>query len=152
MNEERRRPRIYTGVVSIVWLFALLQAAAAQPPTTPFATVARGHHSGIEERREAVVRTESEWKALWKAHAAEQPAPAVDLAKSIVAGVFLGTRSTGGYAVEVTAVERQGADVIVRYRETKPDPNMMVTQVLTSPFHIVSFEKTTGEVKFQKAN
>jgi hypothetical protein len=135
--------------VSIVWLFALLQAAAAQPQTIPFTTVARGHHSGIEEPREAVVRTESEWKALWKTHAAE-PAPAVDLAKSIVAGVFLGTRSTGGYAVEITAVERQGADVIVRYRETRPDPNMMVTQVLTAPFHIVSFEKTTGEVKFQK--
>jgi PrcB C-terminal len=136
--------------VSIVWLFALLQAAAAQPPTIPFATVARGHHSGVEDSREAVVRTESEWKALWKEHGAEQPAPAVDLATSIVVGVFLGTRSTGGYAVEITAVERQGADVIVRYRETKPDPSMMVTQVLTSPFHIVSFERTTGEVKFQQ--
>jgi hypothetical protein len=137
--------------MSIVWLFALLQAAAAQPPTIPFATVARGHHSGLEDSREAVVRTESEWKALWKEHAAEQSAPAVDFAKSIVAGVFLGSRSTGGYAVEIIAVERQGADAIVRYRETKPDPNMIVTQVLTSPFHIVSFEKATGEVTFQKA-
>lgn len=137
--------------MSIVWLFTLLHAAAAQPQTIPFATVARGHHGGIEESREAVVRTESEWKALWKENAADQPEPSVDFAKSIVAGVFLGTRSTGGYAVEITAVERQGADVVVRYRETKPDPSMMVTQVLSSPFHIVSFEKTTGEVKFQKA-
>ena len=69
-----------------------------------------------------------------------------------VAGLFLGTRSTGGYAVEITGVDRHGADVIVRYRETKPDPGMMVTQVLSSPFHIVTFENTTGQVKFQKAS
>jgi hypothetical protein len=140
--------------MSIVWLFALLQAAAAQPQTMPipFATVARGHHSGIEESRQVAVRTDSEWKALWKEHDSDQPAPAVDLGKSMVAGVFLGTRSTGGYAVEITGVERAGVDVVVRYRETKPDPGMMVTQVLSSPFHIVSFEKTTGQIKFQKAN
>jgi PrcB C-terminal len=136
----------------IVWLFALLHAATAQPRTMTFTTVARGQHSGIEESRQVVVQADSEWKALWKEHGAEQPAPAVDLAKSTVAGVFLGTRSTGGYAVEITTVERAGADVVVSYRETKPDPGMIVTQVLTSPFQVVSFEKTSGKVSFQKAD
>lgn len=134
---------------SIVCVVGLLQTSGA--PLVTFATIARGQHSGIEEAREAVVRSASEWKAVWKEHAPGQPAPAVDLNRSTVAGVFLGSRPTGGYAVEITAVERDGDDVIVVYRETKPDPNAMVTQVLSSPYHLVRFERVSGQVRFRRA-
>ena len=59
----------------------------------------------------------------------------------MVAGVFLGSRPTGGYALEVTAVERDGTDLVVVYREGRPDPREMVTQMITSPFHLVRVDR-----------
>ena len=116
-----------------------------------FATVQRGDLSGIEERREAVIRTAAEWASLWKQHQPDQKPPAIDFTRSMVAGVFLGSRPTGGYALEVTAVERDGADLVVIYREGKPDPKMMVTQMITSPFHLVRIDRHAGPVRFRAA-
>ena len=117
-----------------------------------FATVQRGDLSGIEERREAVIRTAAEWASLWKQHQPDQKPPAIDFTRSMVAGVFLGSRPTGGYALEVTAVERDGADLVVIYREGKPDPKMMVTQMITSPFHLVRIDRHAGPVRFRAAD
>jgi protease stability complex PrcB-like protein len=116
-----------------------------------FATVQRGDLSGIEERREVVVRTAAEWTALWKQHSPGQKPPAIDFTRSMVAGVFLGSRPSGGYTIEVTAVQREGGDLVVIYRESKPDPRMMVTQMITSPFHLVRFDRHEGPVRFRAA-
>jgi hypothetical protein len=116
-----------------------------------FATIQRGDLSGIEERREAVIRTTAECAALWKQHSPGQKPPAIDFTRSMVAGVFLGSRPSGGYTVEVTAVQREGGDLVVIYRESKPDPQMMVTQMITSPFHLVRIDRHEGPVRFRPA-
>ncbi len=116
-----------------------------------FATVQRGDLSGIEERREVVVRTAAEWAALWKQHTPGQKPPAIDFTRSMVAGVFLGSRPSGGFAIDVTSVQRDGPDLVVTYRESKPDPKMMVTQMITSPFHLVRIDRLEGPVRFRPA-
>jgi hypothetical protein len=116
-----------------------------------FATVQRGDLSGIEERREVVVKTAAEWAALWKQHNPGQKPPAIDFTRSMVAGVFLGSRPSGGFAIDVTSVQRDGANLTVVYRESKPDPKMMVTQMLTSPFHLVRIDRHEGPVRFRAA-
>jgi hypothetical protein len=133
--------------ILVLALASATMPAAMQPA---FTTVADGQASGIEEPKEIVVKTEAEWKVLWQQHSAGQKMPAVDFGKSTVAAIFLGTRNTGGHRVLVTAVTREGADVIVTWNEEQPGAGLMVTQALTSPFHIVRFDKTTGVVKFKK--
>ncbi|MDR6225271.1 protease complex subunit PrcB family protein [Desmospora profundinema] len=54
--------------------------------------------------------------------------------------IALGERRTGGYYVEVEEVTRQGDEVHVYAREVGPKSGMMVTQALTYPLEVVSFE------------
>ncbi len=116
----------------------------------PFATLARGDHSGIEEPRDAVVRTAAQWSALWKEHAGQSAAPAVDFRQSMVVAVFAGSRPTAGYGIEITGIERRNGGLVVTYREQRPAPDAMVAQVLTSPFHIVQTERRAGPVTFER--
>jgi hypothetical protein len=52
--------------------------------------------------------------------------------------VFQGQQRTGGHAIRVTAIERRGDQLVVRATFTSPAPGAMVTQVLTSPAHVVA--------------
>ena len=136
-----------------VWLVTSLLPAlgwAVVQDTVPFKTVARGTQSGIEETREAVVRTAAEWKALCASHSPGQPCAAADFTKTTILGVFLGTRPTAGFAVEVTGVVRDGDALVVTYRERRPGPDEMAAQMLTAPFHLVSVERFSGPVRFRR--
>lgn len=122
---------------------------AAQAPAMTFTTIARGDDSRIEEPREAVARTAAEWAALWKTHGSGKP-PAVDFGGSMVVAVFLGTRPSAGYSVEITSIEKRDADLVVTYKEGRPSANEMVAQVLTAPFHAVRTAPHAGPVTFKR--
>jgi len=114
----------------------------------PFKTVDRGQYSHIERPRQVVVRSAADWAMLAKQHGRGGPQPSIDFAHTMVVGVFLGTRPTGGYGVEITRIERQGADLVVTWRERKPGADEMSAQVITAPYHLVTVEKFDGVVRF----
>lgn len=137
---------------SLVAAFAAFCCAAAmQNAAVAFKTLERGGQSGIEEPREAVVRTVAEWSTLWTEHAGARPRPAVDFTKSMVVGVFAGTRPTGGHSVDITTIARDGDGLVVTWRERTPGSNDIVTQVITMPYHIVTLDKAPGAVRFVRA-
>ena len=117
--------------------------------TITFSTVASGVSSQIDEPREIIVRTQADWQTFWKTHST-QTAPAVDFSKSIVAGVFLGMRPTGGYGVGILAVRRTPTGAVVEYVSSTPDKNQMVVQMLTSPFHLIAIPRDVGKVEFKE--
>jgi hypothetical protein len=133
-------------------LWAIGSASTGSADAVPFKTVDRGLQSHIEKAREVVVRTPAEWIALWKEHAPDRPQPKVDFARSIIVGVFLGSRPTGGHGVEITAITREGTTLTVTYREQQPRPDAMVTQVITMPYHLVSIGRFEGPVRFTRAH
>jgi hypothetical protein len=120
----------------------LLQAAVA------FTTIARGTDSQITEPREAVARSADEWGALWSAHGSDR-AQTVDFSRFMVVGVFLGTRPTSGYTVEIVRVRSQGGVTTVEYRERRPAADSFNLQLLTMPFHLVRIPRT-DRVEFRK--
>ena len=120
----------------------MLQAAVA------FTTVARGADSQVTEPREAVVRSADEWGALWSTHSSDR-APTVDFSRFMVVGVFLGTRPTSGYTVEIVRVYRQDGVTTVEYREARPAADSFNLQALTAPFHLVRIPRTE-KVEFRK--
>lgn len=116
-----------------------------------FTTVSRGQQSAIEEPREVVIRDAQRWADLWRLHAPGEPMPNVNFTKSMVVGVFLGTRNTGGHAVEITRIEPDADGLVVAYRERRPEPDAMLAQVLTFPHHLVRTDLRTGPVRFNRA-
>ena len=64
--------------------------------------------------------------------------------------VFVGSRPTAGYSVEIVGTRRENGALVVQYRETAPERGMMTAQVLTSPYHLVSVPRVDGDVKFER--
>ena len=132
-------------------MLGILLAAFLQSPAPAVDTVARDNSSGIEDAREAVARSADEWAKLWREHAGSRPVPRVDFATRTVVAVFLGTRPSAGYAVEITGSRVDGPDLVIQWSERRPEKGMVVAQVLTSPAHIVTVPKVAGSVRFEKA-
>lgn len=118
-----------------------------RPPVrdpVPIRTLVKGHRSGIREPLEAVARTSEDWSDLWRRHSPGTPrrtAPDLDLDKEMVAAVFLGEKHTGGYTVEITRADTDGSTLFLYYRTGSPNPQGMVIQVLTQPYHMVRLPK-----------
>jgi hypothetical protein len=106
--------------------------------------------SGVDRAEQAVARNDSEWKALWQRHAPGRPAPSVDFAKQIVVAVFLGSRPSGGYQVQINGVRAEGDALVVQWSESRPGPGQVAAQVMTAPSHIVVVARHTGTVRFEK--
>jgi hypothetical protein len=134
----------------LAMLAAVCCAASAAVPV-PFTTIERGDQSGIEKPRQVVVRSAAEWAALGMQHAADRTHPAADFTRATLIGVFLGSRPTAGYAVEITRIEREGSGLIVTYHEQRPGPDEMVAQMLTTPYHIAQIERFAGPIRFKRA-
>jgi hypothetical protein len=122
------------------------------PSSLEITVVAHGTLSAVERPREAVVRNQAAWEALWKQHAPQAQAPPVDFAARTVIAVFVGTRPSAGYDVTITAVEQNESGIVVRYRATSPHRDMMTAQILTSPFSIVSVPRFDGDVRFERVD
>jgi hypothetical protein len=129
---------------------ALILTAVLAQAVVPVTTVLKTEMSALESGREAVVQTAAEWAALWKEHEPARPAPDMNFAALTVLAVFLGSRPTGGYSVDIVAARVEDGVLVVEYEEKRPSRDAMVAQVLTSPAHIVSVPKHPGAVRFVK--
>jgi hypothetical protein len=133
---------------------ALLLAAAAfmqaSQPSAGVRTIDRGMQSNIDSTRQAVAHTEAEFAAIWKAHNYDKPAPAVDFAREMVVAVFMGSRPTGGFSVEIVSATERDGQIVVSYRERMPSSDAITAQVLTSPYHIAAIGKSDKPVRFVK--
>ena len=130
-----------------LWAGLLAVAApmlAGQPALAPIRTVDKGTQSEVSEPKNVVVRTEDEWTRLWHAHAPNREPPAVDFSREMVVGVFLGTKTTAGYDVQI--VKMLGN--VVQYRVSTPPRDAITAQVLTMPYHLVAVPRRPGDVQF----
>ncbi len=130
-------------------LAAVLAVLMLQAPAS-MRTIARGDQSFIESERQVVARSSAEWTAIWRQHDPDRPVPAVDFSKEMVVGVFLGSRNTGGYSVEILSATVEQDALTVRYRQRTPAPDAITAQIITMPFHVVAVPKTAAAVKFER--
>lgn len=130
-------------------LLAIVLSATMQSPGVEL--IVSAANSNVDDLRTAVAWKSGEWESLWRSHAgASTPAPAVDLTKRTVVAVFLGSRPTAGYSVEIAGTRQEGKTMIVEWREVRPKERMLLAQVLTSPAVIASIPKFDGEIGFKK--
>jgi hypothetical protein len=49
----------------------------------------------------------------------------------------MGEKNTGGYSIGIEKVEETDKNIVITVKETAPDPDSMVTQVITYPYAVV---------------
>jgi hypothetical protein len=135
--------------MSILIGLILMTAMQAASPS-PVQIVSREAMSMVEEPKQLVARNATEWAALWRQHAGEQAAPAIDFNSRTVVAVFLGSRSSAGYSAEITGTREAGGTLIVEWQERRPQRGEVSAQVLTSPGTIATVPKFAGPIKFEK--
>jgi hypothetical protein len=113
-------------------------------------TIDKGTQSYVEDAKMVTVRSADEWARLWRLHAPDRAAPAVDFPREMVVGVFLGSRPTAGYQVEIVGARAEQGALVVQYRVTAPGRDAVTAQVVTMPYHLVAVPAQAGEVKFEK--
>jgi uncharacterized membrane protein len=115
----------------------------------PITTIARGDGSRMVESRRTIVRSESEWRALWAAHAGPASAPPpIDFDADYVAAVFAGQRPTPGHEIEIIATPDDGQPPALLVEERAPAAGTIAAQMIVTPFHIVAVPREYGDVSF----
>jgi hypothetical protein len=132
-------------------LLALANAHQGTPASrATMRTIDKGVESNIDGARQVAARTAAEWTALWKAHTFDRPLPAVDFSREMVVGVFMGSRPTAGFALEIVGAADHDGTLVVTYRETTPPSGVITAQVIVAPYHLVAVPRHAGTVRFEK--
>ena len=104
-----------------------------------FTVLAIGSMSDYEGGRAAqLVNDAREFRRLWLGGNLKGDVPAINFATRSVIFVRQGQQSSGGYGIGVRAVRRTPNEVVLEVDETRPAPDGFTTQVITSPFIVIS--------------
>ena len=128
----------------------MLIASVLLQGDAPLRVLDKGDQSNVDDARHVVARTAPEWTTLWRQHSPDRPRPSVDFARDMVAGVFLGSRPSAGFAVDIVSVRDEHGALVVRYRETVPPAGAITAQVITSAYCIVALPRRDGDVRFER--
>lgn len=78
---------------------------------------------------------------VWRSLGGGRNMPDVNFESRSVILVRQGQRPTGGYSIAVTGVSQAQDGLVVRVAEQAPPPDSMTTQVITSPYVLVSIAR-----------
>jgi hypothetical protein len=112
--------------------------------TNEFKVLAEGFHSSVTYPFVAVVRDAETYAELTKLDSSVPPLDTEFFRGNAVIAAYLGTRNTGGYGVEIRREGTPGVDypsparAVISIAEKMPGKDVMVPQMVTSPFKIVS--------------
>lgn len=123
----------------------------AVPPkagsSVTFKSLDQTSRSGIQAAQTVTIRDADNFVALWSAHSSAA-LPAIDFSKSMVLGVFMGSKPNGCYSTSVDSVSRASDKITVQYTEASPGPNVLCTLAMTSPAHLIVVERSDLPVEF----
>ncbi|MBI2564735.1 protease complex subunit PrcB family protein [Candidatus Woesearchaeota archaeon] len=105
-------------------------------------TISKGHFSLAEQKLEFVIKDAEKWKKHWRKYVdSENPAPEIDFSNYSVVAVYSGTKSAGGYSIEIASISKSRFFVEVSVKETVPSIDGIVIEIMMSPYHIVKTDK-----------
>ena len=128
---------------------ALMLAGLALQVASPLRALDKGDQTFVDDLRRVTARTATEWSALWRQHSPDREQPPVDFGREMVVAVFMGSRPTAGFNVEVVSAQVEGGVLVVGIRETRPPSDRVLAQVITSPYHLVAVPRHNGDVRFE---
>jgi uncharacterized protein (DUF885 family) len=107
-----------------------------------FSVLATGAHSRHEGGRTVELITNAgDWQRAWSTVGGGRPLPEVNFSSRACLVVYQGQKSSGGYSIEVAEIRRDGTVLAVEVKERRPAFGDVTTQVITSPFVVVSIPR-----------
>ena len=107
-----------------------------------FNVVLSGAHSSVENGKVSLIKDESDWRQIWiLARGNEDPLPdmpEIDFRSEYVIAAFMGQRSSAGYKIEITDIEKKGKILKVNISNYET-PGML--PVVTRPYTLVRIPK-----------
>ncbi|MCO5166182.1 MAG: protease complex subunit PrcB family protein [Planctomycetes bacterium] len=138
----------------------LLGAGAASAQEVPFQTLAHGVMGPFGAPANHVIRSQQQLQASGVDRLLP-PGTQIDWSREMVLAALMGTKSSGGYSIELRSVRREQMMTILpvpgpppsfyleaRVEHRGPPPGSMVTMALTAPFHVVKLARTSERVDF----
>ena len=121
-----------------------------------FGTIAMGYYCGHNESGNYMINDENDWANLWdivySTTTPQPPLPEIDFTQYMVIAVFMGIKPTGGYSIEIIKIVEINTIFEIHIEEKSPDPDSIVTDALTQPFHIIKTKIIEKEIVFKKDN
>lgn len=114
-----------------------------------FTVLEQGTRSGIERQGFEILRDAAALRELWQTHTTgilpAPPIPDVDFSNEMVIAAFAGTRSGGGYVLNVSGITVYSDRIEIDLSLTQPGPDCIVTQALTQPFVFAKTAQSLGK-------
>ena len=126
------------------------EAAAAPASPLQVVNVVGGVLSSGDEARTVVARSDAEWQAVWSSLGVRGNMPQVTFENTMIVAVFLGTRPSAGYTVDVVNAVLDGDVLVVQYAERQPPAGTATAGVMTTPYTVAGVPMFTGEVRFER--
>jgi hypothetical protein len=131
------------ALLAFVLAIGVMQASGVE-------IIAKDGMSGVDAAGTAVASTPASWEKLWRSYASDRPLPQVDFTRRRVVAIFLGSRPTAGFGIEIVGVKTEGDTTTVEWTEVRPEQGLLLAQVMTSPALIASIPTTAANVGFRK--
>jgi PrcB C-terminal len=137
---RRSSPTVSVSACELLLAALLLTACGGagsetvMPHPVAFTDHGQTAHSRVEDGPQLMVGTAPSATGLADLVSSADPA-------RLYIGVFAGERRTGGHAVQVKRIERNGDRLSVTARFISPPKDMLTTQVITTPAQLVSIDR-----------
>lgn len=107
-------------------------------------------NSGIQLAQNLVIKDAATWTTLWTQHDNNfgTALPVIDFSKRMAIAIFLGTKSSGCYAVNDVTVWRSGGKLNVAHLDRVPGSLELCTASMTAPAYLVELDRTDEVVEF----
>jgi len=144
----------YLRLLSCTLPLIVVSVAFAQvgPQPVTFETIGKHSSGGQREKQSYAITNKEEWQSLWElvhTHVTPKPdLPEVDFSNRMVIAVFQGEQTSGGFAITITDLLKNGKKLTAKVTEMTPGSSCGVTAALTQPYHIIVTDKVR-KVKFK---
>lgn len=107
-------------------------------------------NSGVQLAQNLVVKDVATWTTLWTQHDNNVGAavPVIDFSKRMVVAIFLGSKSSGCYAIKDVTIWRSGGKLNVAHLDRVPGSLELCTATMTAPAYLVELDRTDDAVEF----
>ena len=132
-----------------------VQALKPAPIPARVFTILEQWHGSSHQRGEfsvTVIYGDKHWQQFWQEYLVRAVPGNFDESQHQAVFIELGTRPTGGYAVNVVNAFEENNRIVLEYIEHEPAPEQFVTQALATPWVMVLLPRSELRVVTRKAS